>query len=63
MNVLPPSILIHLHAMVRSYTCNCSIRVAVKINYSSFMWVIIYALEQSMQQLPFDREDVVKGKF
>ena len=40
MNVLPPSILIHLHAMVRSYTCNCSIRVAVKINYSYFMWVI-----------------------
>ena len=27
------------------------------------MWVMIYALEQTMQQLAFDREDVVKGKF
>ena len=31
---------------------------AVKINYSYFMSLIIYALEQSMQQLAFDREDV-----
>ena len=26
------------------------------------MWVIIYALEQSMQQLAFDREDVENFK-